>query len=84
LKEAFPMLFSIPCHTEGLVVDHVQFSNDLSQWNVSYIKLVHDWEVELVTLFFNLLLCLRLSQAGVDRMCWIPSKRQRFEISFFY
>jgi hypothetical protein len=55
LKEAFPMLFSIPCHKEGLVVDRVQFSNDLLQWNVSFIKLVHDWEVELVTLFFNLL-----------------------------
>jgi hypothetical protein len=27
-KEAFPVWFSIACHKEALVADHVQFSND--------------------------------------------------------
>jgi hypothetical protein len=37
------------------MANHVQFSTNSLQWNVTFIRLVHDWEVELVTSFFNLL-----------------------------
>jgi hypothetical protein len=26
----------------------------------------------------------RLSRGGENKMCWIPSKRQRFEVRYFY
>lgn len=59
LKEAFPM-FSIAHHKEVLVADHVQFSNGILEWKVSFIKVATDWEVELNTLFFNLSYSLEL------------------------
>jgi hypothetical protein len=37
------------------MADCVQFFDDILQWNMFFTELVHDWEVELVTLFFNLL-----------------------------
>ena len=52
LKESFLELFSIACCKEAWVVDHLQFSNENIQWNLSFIKLVKDWEVDLVTTFF--------------------------------
>jgi hypothetical protein len=42
------------------VTDHMLFSNDTFQWNISFIILVHDWEVDMVTSFFNLLYSIRL------------------------
>jgi hypothetical protein len=78
LKAAFPLFFTIVRYKEASVVDHMLFSNDIFKWNITFIKSVHDWEVEMVTLFFNLLYCIRLSQGGEDRSCWILSKKQTF------
>jgi hypothetical protein len=60
LMEAFLVLFSIACSKEALVAIHMWFSNDTCQWNVTFIKAVHDWEMELVTSFFDLLYSIRL------------------------
>jgi hypothetical protein len=45
---------------------------------------MHDWEMDLVTLLFDLLHSIRLRQGGEDKICWIPSKRQTFEVRYFY
>jgi len=62
---------------EAFVVDHVLFSNDTFQWNITFIRLVHDWEVEaeMVASFFNLLYSFMMNQGGEDRICWTSSKR---------
>jgi hypothetical protein len=44
-----------------------------------FTKLVLDWEVEVVTSFFELLYSHIIRQGGEDRICWIPSKRKKFE-----
>jgi hypothetical protein len=61
----------------------VQFSNGNLQW-ISFTRLVHDWEVDLVTSFFDLLYSLRLRQGIKDKICWIHSKRRTFEVISFY
>jgi hypothetical protein len=38
------------------VADHVQFCYDTLQWNIISM---HDWEVEVITSFFNCLYILR-------------------------
>jgi len=44
----------------------MQFSNGGIQWNVSFIRSVIDWEVDLVIAFFDLLYSLMLRQGGED------------------
>jgi len=66
LKESFSELFSIPCCKEAWVADNMQFSNGGIQWNVSFIRSVIDWEVDLVIAFFDLLYSLMLRQGGED------------------
>jgi hypothetical protein len=38
----------------------------------------------LVTSFFDLLYSIKLRQGGEDKICWIPSKKQKFEVRSFY
>jgi hypothetical protein len=39
----------------GEVMDHMQFVNENIQWIIDLIISVHDWEVDLVTAFLDLL-----------------------------
>jgi hypothetical protein len=69
------------------VADRVQFSNGNLQWNISFTKPMHDWEVDLITSFFGLLTLLyslKLRQGGEHKVCWIPSKSRKFEERSFY
>jgi hypothetical protein len=45
---------------------------------------VHDWEVEVVFDFFELLYSQRVRRGGVDKMYWIPSKRKSFQVKSYY
>jgi hypothetical protein len=83
LKESFSELFSIACCKEAWVADHLQFSNGNSVEFIFY-QTCADWEVELVTAFFNVLYSLRVRQGGEDSIWWIPSKRRKFEVRSFY
>lgn len=49
-----------------------------------FIKATNDWEVKLVTSFFNLLHSLWLSRVDKDRMYWILYKRRRLGVISFY
>jgi hypothetical protein len=66
------------------VADCVQFSNGILQWNISFTKLVHDWEVDLAASFFDLLYSLRLGQGCKDKICRIPSNRRMLEGRYFF
>jgi hypothetical protein len=48
LKEAFLDLYSIDCVKDASVAVHLE-------WNVSVIRVAHDWEVDVLASFFNLL-----------------------------
>jgi hypothetical protein len=65
LKETFPLLFSI-AHFKEACCRHMQFSNDSCQSKVTFIRVMHDWEMELVTSFFNLLYSIGLRRGGED------------------
>jgi hypothetical protein len=45
---------------------------------------MHDREVDLVTMFFDLLHSLKLGSGGANKICWIRSKRQKFKVKSFY
>ena len=45
---------------------------------------MHDWELEEVTHFFALMYSQKIRCGGEDKMCWIPSKRNIFEVKSYY
>lgn len=48
-------LFSITRYKEALVADHMQLCNRNLMLNISFTIPVYDWELDLATLFFDLL-----------------------------
>jgi hypothetical protein len=84
LKASLPTLLNIARFKKASMADFILSLNDIVQWNIIFIRPVHDGEVEMVTSFLNLLYYFRKSRAGEDRIFWIPSKRQTFEVRSFY
>jgi hypothetical protein len=42
LKEAFPVLYGIACDKDACVAAHLDVSSGSLQWDVSFIRAVHD------------------------------------------
>jgi hypothetical protein len=55
LKIAFPVLFNIVCAKEAWVDENMVIVNGAIHWNVMFFCPVHDWELEEVSRFFELL-----------------------------
>lgn len=55
LTAGFLELYSISRFKEASVADDLQFSNDTLQWNITFIRSMHDGVVNLIILFFNVL-----------------------------
>jgi hypothetical protein len=61
LKVAFLALFGIACHKDAVVAENLEWLADSFQWNVSFIKEAHDWEVDVFTSFFHLLRSVKVN-----------------------
>ena len=64
--------------------DHMQIMNEEVHWNVKFFQEAQDWEMEVVIDFYGKLYETRCHAGGVDRICWIPSKRKVFEVRYFF
>lgn len=82
--EAFAKLFSIAHCKEAWAVDNMMSSNGVIQWNMSFVRLVQDWEVHLVLAFFYVLYSIRCRPGSEDCIRWIHLKRKKFEVRSFF
>jgi hypothetical protein len=51
---------------------------------VNFLKVAHDWEMDSFTLFFNFLNSFRLRYGGENKLSWVLSKREMFEVKSYY
>ena len=84
LKFAFLGLFSIACEKDASMEDNYEVLGGTNQWNVSFSREAHDWEVEVFASFFQVLHTARVRQGGADRLWWIFSKRGCFTVKFLH
>jgi hypothetical protein len=42
--------------------------NDKMLWDMNFIRLVQDWEVDYVSSFFNALYSIRMGRIGEDKL----------------
>jgi hypothetical protein len=84
LKLVYPDLFNIACNKDVWVKECMERPNDILHWNVQLFLPVHDWELEEVTHFFALLYSQKIRCGGEDKICWIPSKRNTFDVKSYY
>jgi hypothetical protein len=68
LKVAFPTFFGIACLKDTIVVDNLKRLGDSFQWNVSFIREAHDWEVDVFASFFQLLHSVKVNRDNKDSL----------------
>jgi hypothetical protein len=64
------------------VANHLRIHNDVVHWELDFIRLIHDWELESVSNFLDLLYSVSTKGQGVDQMCWKLSHK-RFPCTLF-
>jgi hypothetical protein len=52
--------------------------------NILFSRPVHDWEVEGISRFFEMLYTLKVRSEGEDKMCWILARKKSFEVKSYY
>jgi hypothetical protein len=60
LNETFLDLYRTVCTKDTSVAAHLELSGGSNQWNVSFAKAAHYWEVDIFALFFSWLYSVSL------------------------
>jgi hypothetical protein len=84
LKEEYPGLFSITRLKEASIADNMEHSSNSIQWNIQFTRLIHDWEVGELALFYKSLYDCKLRGEGKDKLWWVPSCKGLSEVKSFY
>jgi hypothetical protein len=84
LKHVFPSLFSIARYKEAWVKENFIWRNGNVEWNVNFVRSVQDWEVDVVSSFFEKLYSYKISHGNEDCIQWSPSKKGTFEVKTLY
>jgi hypothetical protein len=84
LKHAYPSLYRIARYKEAWVKDNFGWRNGVVEWNVIFIRSIQDWEMDMISTFFEMLYSCKISQGNADRLYWSPSKKGVFEVKSFY
>jgi hypothetical protein len=85
LKVAFLALFGIARVKDTVIADNLEFLGNSNQWNVSFTREAHDWEVDVFVFFFQVLHSIKVSRGNEDKLWCVFSKKGLFKVkSFFY
>jgi hypothetical protein len=84
LKESFPVLFSIARMKDASIADNMEVLGGSIQWNVSFVREAHDWEVSVFASFFHVLHLATVSRDLADRLRWVPSKKGVFKVKSYF
>jgi hypothetical protein len=68
LKDAFLGLYNIASVKDASIANNMDCSSGSTQWNVSFIRLFHDWEVEVQASFYLSLYSQKMRREGEDKL----------------
>jgi hypothetical protein len=83
LKDAFLVLFGIARSNDASVAANVELLGSSIQWNVSFTREAHDWEVGVFASFLQVLHLVTVRKGSKDELLWVPSKRGIFKVKSF-
>jgi hypothetical protein len=85
LKVAFPAFFGFARATDASFVDNLDFLGGPKQWNASFTREAHNWEVDVFASFLQALHSVNVRRGCEDKMWWVSLKKGLFKVnSFFY
>ena len=84
LKDAYPELIQLAKKKNALVGDHMDSHNGCIHWELQFSRSVHDWGLESVSTFLDLLYSARVKEHGEDTLIWRLSRKKDFSVNRFY
>ena len=84
LKLSFPDLFSIARDKEAAIADIMSFGLGGLHWDLSFSRNMHDWELENLTSFMDLIYATSLNGRGEDCLCWDCPSNHKFAVKKYY
>jgi hypothetical protein len=80
----FPDLFGIARVKDASVADNMEILGGSIQWNVSFVREAHDWEVDVFTSFFQVLDSTRVNRDRAYCLSWVSSKKGVFRVKYYF
>ena len=80
LKNTFSDLFSIARDKDVAIANIMSFVSGDLHWDLSFIRSVHDWELESLTSFLDLIYATSLSGMREDLLCWESLFNHKFVV----
>jgi hypothetical protein len=68
LKEVFPDLFGIARVKDASVADNMEVLGGSIKWNVSFVREMHDWKVDVFASLFQVLHSAMVSRDRANRL----------------
>ena len=84
LKEVFPELYSISRNKEAWVADHLIYQNEVVTWFLNFIQPAHDWELEAISSFMDVLYQSGVKGCAPDKVWWQRSMGKGFQVKLYY
>uniref|UniRef100_A0A2N9IE81 Reverse transcriptase zinc-binding domain-containing protein n=1 Tax=Fagus sylvatica TaxID=28930 RepID=A0A2N9IE81_FAGSY len=84
LQRRFPELYQLASNREASVKDLALYDGTSFHWNVSFTRLVQDWELESVAEFLDVIYMVVPTQGVLDTICWKHDVRKEFSVNSFY
>ena len=71
-------LFRICREKKASVADLMQYANGVLHWDVNFIRVVQDWELESLSHLMDMIYGVLVRGNEEDKMCWKPDKKKGF------
>ena len=84
LRLTSPELFSIAREKDAAIADLLSFKSGMMHCNLSFIRSVHDWELESLTSFMDCIYASPLKGEGEDRICLESPSHSLFAVKRYY
>ena len=79
-KEFLPESYCIIRSREASVAEVICLANGRLHWDIQFSRSMHDWELESLALFVEMIYTKSVRGDGCDKVCWKPAVSRDFEV----